>query len=74
MKTNPVKGLSVRAKRDMGAASNRTDIVEELNRLMAEETEASLRYFQIRFRLRGIDREAAEMFLDNGLKETLEHA
>ena len=74
MKPNPVQGLSVRAKRGVGAASNRTDIVEELNRLMAEETEASLRYFQIRFRLRGIDREAAEMFFDNGLKETLEHA
>src|SRR3982750_4256041 len=38
----------------------RLDIVDELNRLMAEEAEACLRYFQLRYRLRGIDREAAE--------------
>jgi bacterioferritin (cytochrome b1) len=53
---------------------DRTEIVDELNRLMAEEAEACLRYFQIRFRLRGIDRQAAEPFFENGLKETLEHA
>jgi bacterioferritin (cytochrome b1) len=50
------------------------DIVDELNRLMAEEAEACLRYFQLRYRLRGIDRQAAEPFFENGLKETLEHA
>src|SRR5262245_27709141 len=50
------------------------DIVDELNRLMAEETEACLRYFQLRYRLRGIDRQAAEEFFENGVKETLEHA
>ena len=50
------------------------DLVEELNRLMAEEAEACLRYFQIRFRLRGIDRETAEPFFASGLRETLEHA
>ena len=50
------------------------DIIEELNRLMAEEAEACLRYFQIRFRLRGIDRQAAEPFFANGLRETLDHA
>src|SRR5690348_7557445 len=38
----------------------RLDLVDELNRLMAEEAEACLRYFQLRYRLRGIDREAAE--------------
>jgi bacterioferritin (cytochrome b1) len=48
--------------------------VDELNRLMAEEAEACLRYFQIRFRLRGIDRQAAEPFFQNGVRETLEHA
>lgn len=52
----------------------RLDLIEELNRLMAEEAEASLRYFQLRYRLRGIDRQAAEEFFTNGLKETLEHA
>ena len=50
------------------------DIVDELNRLMAEEAEACLRYFQLRYRLRGIDRQAAEDFFENGVKETLEHA
>ena len=53
---------------------DRLDIVDELNRLMAEEAEACLRYFQLRYRLRGIDRQAAEQFFENGLKETLEHA
>lgn len=52
----------------------RSDIVEDLNRLMAEEAEACLRYFQMRFRLRGKDRRAAEKFFDGALKETLEHA
>ena len=50
------------------------DIVDELNRLMAEEAEACLRYFQLRYRLRGIDRQAAERFFENGVKETWEHA
>lgn len=52
----------------------RPDLVDELNRLMAEEAEACLRYFQLRYRLRGIDRQAAEPFFANGLRETLEHA
>ena len=50
------------------------DIVDELNRLMAEEAEASLRYFQMRFRLRGKDYAAAESFFDEAIKETMEHA
>ncbi len=54
--------------------SSRADIVDELNRLMAEEAEASLRYFQMRFRLRGKNRLAAEKFFEDALKETLEHA
>lgn len=41
---------------------------------MAEEAEASLRYFHMRFRLRGIDREAADKFFEGALKETMEHA
>ncbi len=53
---------------------DRTDIVEDLNRLMAEEAEACLRYFQMRFRLRGKGRLAAEKFFEDALKETLEHA
>ena len=53
---------------------NRTDLVEDLNRLMAEETEAFLRYFQMRFRLHGKGRLAAERFFEDALKETLDHA
>ena len=49
-------------------------MVDELNRLMAEEAEACLRYFQLRYRLRGADRQAAEGFFDDGVRETLEHA
>jgi bacterioferritin (cytochrome b1) len=52
----------------------KTEIVEELNRLMAEEAEAFLRYFQLRYRLRGTDRLAAESFFDQAMEETLEHA
>ena len=48
--------------------------VDELNRLMAEEAEAFLRYFQLRYRLRGTDRLAAEDFFDKAMQETLEHA
>jgi bacterioferritin (cytochrome b1) len=59
---------------DRRVSGDRLDLVDELNRLMAEEAEACLRYFQIRFRLRGIDRRAAEPFFENGVRETLEHA
>jgi bacterioferritin (cytochrome b1) len=54
--------------------ATRKDLVDELNRLMAEEAEASLRYFQMRFRVRGTGRVAAEKFFEDALKETLEHA
>ena len=54
--------------------TDRTEIVEDLNRLMAEEVEAFLRYFQMRYRLRGVDRLAAEKLFDEGTRETMEHA
>jgi len=60
------------SKRTRGA--DRRDVVDDLNRLMAEETEACLRYFQIRFRLRGKDYAAAEQFFEEAIKETMEHA
>jgi hypothetical protein len=41
---------------------------------MAEEAEASLRYFQMRFRVRGAGRRKAERFFEEALKETLDHA
>ena len=50
------------------------DVVDDLNRLMAEETEACLRYFQMRFRLRGPREREAGQFFDGAIKETLEHA
>jgi bacterioferritin (cytochrome b1) len=52
----------------------KTEIVEELNRLMAEEAEAFLRYFQLRYRLRGTDRLAADSFFEKAMEETREHA
>src|SRR6266850_890378 len=50
------------------------DVIEDLNRLMAEELEAFLRYFQMRYRLRGVDRLAADKLFEEGTRETLEHA
>ena len=55
-------------------SADRRDIVEDLNRLMAEEAEACLRYFQMRFRLREKEYLAAERFFADAIKETLEHA
>ena len=55
-------------------SGNRSEVVEDLNRLVAEEAEAFLRYFQMRFRLRGKNRRTAEKFFEGALKETLEHA
>ena len=62
------------SKHASGGSSDRHELVEELNRLMAEETEACLRYFQMRFRLRDKDYAAAQPFFDDALKETMEHA
>jgi bacterioferritin (cytochrome b1) len=60
------------SKRTRGV--DRRDVIDDLNRLMAEETEACLRYFQIRFRLRGEDYAAAAQFFEEAIKETMEHA
>jgi bacterioferritin (cytochrome b1) len=54
--------------------TDRTEIVEELNRLLAEEAEAFLRYFQVRYRLKGVERLAADKFFASAMDETLEHA
>lgn len=62
------------SKRTADSGGERAEIVEDLNRLMAEEAEACLRYFQMRYRLRGRDQHAAERFLEEAVKETLEHA
>jgi len=57
-----------------GVSGVRTEVVDDLNRLMAEEIEAFLRYFQMRFRLRGQGQQAAAAFFEEALTETLEHA
>jgi bacterioferritin (cytochrome b1) len=62
------------SKRTAGARTNRREIVDDLNRLMAEEAEACLRYFQMRFRLRDGDYVVAERFFEDALKETMDHA
>lgn len=49
-------------------------VVEELNRLMAEELEAFLRYFQLRYRVRDTRQADADTFFEGALKETAEHA
>jgi bacterioferritin (cytochrome b1) len=51
-----------------------TTIIDDLHRLMAEELEAGLRYFQIRYRLTEADRLAAKDFFDKAQAETFEHA
>lgn len=54
--------------------TNQAEIVGELNRLLAEEAEAFLRYFQMRYRLKGAERLAADRFFEKAMNETLEHA
>jgi bacterioferritin (cytochrome b1) len=63
-----------RSKKSTHGGADRSEIVDDLNRLMAEEAEACLRYFQMRFRLRGKEYAAAEKFLEEAIRETLEHA
>lgn len=50
------------------------DLIDDLHRLMAEELEAFLRYFQLRYRLRGTDLLTADTFFEKAMEETLEHA
>jgi bacterioferritin (cytochrome b1) len=57
-----------------GVGADRPEIVEDLNRLMAEEAEACLRYFQMRFRLPDKDYAVAERFFEDAIKETMDHA
>lgn len=56
------------------ADKHKLEIVDELNRLMAEEVEAYLRYFQLRYRLRGTDLLIADKFIKSAMDETQEHA
>ena len=62
------------SKKSPGAGVVRPDVIDNLNGLMAEEVEACLRYFQMRFRLRGKDYLTAAQFFEDAIKETLDHA
>ncbi len=62
------------SKNRPASRATREEVIEDLNRLMAEEAEACLRYFQMRFRLREADTTAAEPLFEEAIKETLEHA
>lgn len=50
------------------------DAAAELNRLFAEEVEASIRYLHLINAVKGLDRLLIESVLREGLRETLEHA
>ncbi|HQZ40430.1 MAG TPA: ferritin-like domain-containing protein [Vicinamibacterales bacterium] len=64
----------MRSSKQPGDSSVTRDITDDLNRLMAEEVEACLRYFQLRLRLRDRDYAAAQAFFEEAIKETMEHA
>ncbi len=48
--------------------------IERLNGLLAEELEASLRYFHLAMTVRGMDRLLVKDILMENMKETVEHA
>jgi bacterioferritin len=52
----------------------KTEIVNELNRVFAEEIEAATRYLHLSAAVRGIDRLLVEKVLKEGVQETIEHA
>lgn len=56
------------------SALSTVEVVAELNRLFAEEVEASLRYLQLSNAVRGLERRLIEPVLKEGLAETLQHA
>lgn len=50
------------------------EVVEELNRIFAEEVEAAMRYLHLANAVRGLDRLVVEGKLREGFRETIEHA
>lgn len=61
-------------RRPATASATRGEIIDDLNRLMAEEAEACLRYFQMRYRLSKKDYAEAQPLFEEAIRETLEHA
>ncbi len=56
------------------SALSRNEVVAELNRLFAEEVEASLRYLHLSHAVRGIDHLVVGPVLTKAFQETVEHA
>lgn len=50
------------------------EIVNELNRVFAEEIEAATRYLHLAAAVRGLDRLLVEKVLKEGVEETIQHA
>lgn len=50
------------------------EIVQELNRIFAEEVEAATRYLHLISAVRGMDRLLVERVLKQGFQETIQHA
>jgi bacterioferritin (cytochrome b1) len=51
-----------------------TDVIQELDRLFAEEIEAALRYLHLQGAVRGLDRLLVGPVLGKAFQETIEHA
>ncbi len=52
----------------------RDEVIQELNRLFAEEVEAALRYLHLSNAVRGLDHLLLEPLLKKGYHETIDHA
>jgi bacterioferritin (cytochrome b1) len=53
---------------------SREEVIQELNRLFAEEVEAALRYLHLLHAVRGTDHLVVGPVLKQGFQETIEHA
>lgn len=56
------------------AGLTRVEIIQELNHIFAEETEAAARYLHLASSVRGLDRMLVDKVLNEGLTETIRHA
>ena len=50
------------------------EVISDLNRLFAEEVEAAVRYLHLTHAVRGLSRLMVEKVLQDGFKETIQHA
>lgn len=50
------------------------EVVQELNRIFAEEVEAATRYLHLANAVRGLERVTVEPILKQGFQETIQHA